>query len=91
MAESGDNAEFVCSVDANPIKADTIKWVRAGGDGNEAPAGLESRMITANVSNALYLTVRNVTAKDSGAFECVANNGVGKEVRNKTYLLVRGA
>ena len=37
----------------------------------------------------VLLTVLNATAEDSGLFWCVADNGIGKEVRNATYLLVR--
>ena len=39
----------------------------------------------------VLLTVLNVTAADSGSFDCVAENGVGGSVavRNQTYLLVR--
>ena len=31
-ASVGDNAEFSCMVDANPMTADTIKWTRDGFD-----------------------------------------------------------
>ena len=31
-ASPGDNAEFFCMVDANPMTADTIKWTRDGFD-----------------------------------------------------------
>ena len=29
-ASAGDNAEFFCMVDANPMTADTVKWTRRG-------------------------------------------------------------
>ena len=29
-ASAGDNAEFFCMVDANPMTADTVKWTRQG-------------------------------------------------------------
>ena len=35
----GENAEFFCVVDANPMDADTIKWTRSGFD-------MESRDVT---------------------------------------------
>ena len=48
--------------------------------------------VTTNVSESesVYLLVRNVSGADSGAFECVANNGVGQEAKNTSFLLVRG-
>ena len=39
--------------------------------------------------SVLMLTVVNATAEDTGAFACVADNGVGRAERNTTYLLVR--
>ena len=46
--------------------------------------------VSTNTSDRLYLLVRNVSAGDSGAFECAANNGVGQEAKNASFLLVRG-
>ena len=44
-ASAGDNAEFFCMVDANPMTADTVKWTRQGDgfdmearDGRRAPS-----------------------------------------------------
>jgi hypothetical protein len=79
----GENAELACFVDANPIKEDSIKWTRSGFD-------MDVRTISTNVSNAVYLLIKNVSAVDSGAFDCVANNGIGNEVKNSSFLLVRG-
>ncbi|XP_059087472.1 nephrin-like isoform X2 [Tigriopus californicus] len=81
VVKPGDNAEFSCFVDANPIKDDTIQWKREDFD--------MTRVTTTNISNIVYLTVKNVTDKDSGKFDCVANNGIGAEVKNSSFLLVR--
>ena len=59
------------------------------GKGMERREGL-FRTVSTNTSDRLYLLVRNVTADDSGAFECAANNGVGDEAKNASFLLVRG-
>ena len=83
MVNPGANAEFACFVNANPIAEDTIKWTRDGFD-------METRTVSTNISNAVYLTVKNVSSEDSGIFDCVANNGIGEEVKNSTFLLVRG-
>ena len=51
---------------------------------------LNCSTVTTDVSESVYLLVRNVSGADSGAFECVANNGVGQEAKNTSFLLVRG-
>ena len=79
----GENAELVCSVDANPIKIDTVKWLREGFD-------FEAKARLTNVSNTnFYLTVINVTEGDAGQFTCQVNNGIGETISNSTFLLVR--
>ena len=79
----GENAELVCSVDANPIKIDTVKWLREGFD-------FEAKTRLTNVSNInFYLTVINVTEGDAGQFTCQVNNGIGETISNSTFLLVR--
>ena len=79
----GENAELVCSVDANPIKIDTVKWLREGFD-------FEAKTRSTNVSNInFYLTVINVTEGDAGQFTCQVNNGIGETISNSTFLLVR--
>ena len=79
----GQNAELVCSVDANPIKIDTVKWLREGFD-------FEAKTRLTNVSNInFYLTVINVTEGDAGEFTCQVNNGIGETISNSTFLLVR--
>ena len=39
--------------------------------------------------NTLYLTITEATEADAGVFECVVNNGIGNEVRNATFLVVK--
>ena len=84
LVRPGDNAEFFCTVDANPINADTVKWTRDGFDFDA-----RSVLTFSNVTNSVYLVVKNVTGEDSGEFFCTANNGIGTEVKNSTFLLVR--
>ena len=83
MVNPGDNAEFACTVKANPINEDTIKWTREGFD-------MEARTVATKVDDVMFLTVKNVSSEDSGTFDCVANNGIGQELKNTTFLLVRG-
>ncbi len=84
MVRPGESAEFYCVVDSNPSGADHVEWKREGFD-----LAARSTSTYSEGSRSLYLVVRNVTADDSGEFECVANNGIGEEVRNKSFLLVR--
>ena len=76
-----ENAQMLCVIDANPIKDDTAKWSRSGFE--------SSRMKSVRDGNTFYLTVMNVTEEDAGEFTCTVKNGIGKEVKNKTYLLVK--
>ena len=84
MVRPGDNAEFACVADANPLTSSQISWKRDGFD-------MASRTVStfSNRSKALYLYIKDVKAEDSGSFACVVNNGVGDEVQNVTFLLVR--
>ncbi len=82
LVSAGENAELSCVVDANPIKVDSVKWTRE-------EFSMETRTTTWNASNVFYLVVHNVSAKDAGQFTCVVNNGIGKEVKNTSFLLVR--
>ena len=41
-ASPGDNAEFFCMVDANPMTAETIKWTRDGFDMESRDDGIVS-------------------------------------------------
>ena len=104
MVGPGEDALLECQVDASPLTRSTIRWERAGYDmaaKTKATTGLPATSTggadsgdggggSSNVGVVL-LTVLNVTAADSGSFECVAENGVGGSVvvRNQTYLLVR--
>jgi hypothetical protein len=85
MVSPQQNAQMLCVIDANPIKEDTAKWSRTSGYDKVD----STRMEFVRVKNTFYLTVLNVTEKDAGEFTCTVKNGIGKEVKNKTYLLVK--
>ena len=82
MVNPGQTAELICEVDANPITADTVKWTRDGFD-------FDGRTKITASGNKFYLNVINVTEADEGKFSCKVNNGIGDEVTNTTFLLVR--
>ena len=48
-ASPGDNAEFFCMVDANPMRPDTIKWTRDGFD-MESRDGIVSPIFSSPVA-----------------------------------------
>ena len=82
LVNPGQTAELICEVDANPITADTVKWTRDGFD-------FDGRTKITASGNKFYLNVINVTEADEGKFSCKVNNGIGDEVTNTTFLLVR--
>ena len=102
MVGQGEDALLECQVDASPLTHHTIRWERNGYDmasKTKTTTGLPSTTTGSDSEEdggdsnvgVVLLTVLNVTAADSGSFDCVAENGVGGSVavRNQTYLLVR--
>lgn len=45
--------------------------------------------MTSYKNNTFYLVVRGITRKDMGQFFCVADNGIGNEVSQPAYLVVK--
>ncbi|KAG8196288.1 hypothetical protein JTE90_023841 [Oedothorax gibbosus] len=66
----GEAAHLECSVDGNPLNEETITWKRKNSFG--VPLVYHNSEIGHSV-----LTILNVTRKDGGSFECIADNGVG--------------
>lgn len=92
----GEPALFECAVEANPMTSHTIRWERRATKDSDREYRMDSRtettkgLMTRKDEAALMLTVLNSTARDSGVFVCVADNGIGnREERNETFLLVR--
>lgn len=83
-AQAGENAEFFCAADGNPINEDTIKWTRSEFDMDRTVSTFF------NETKTTYLVVQNVTADDSGEFFCEVSNAIGETYKNSTFLLVRG-
>ncbi|GIY86492.1 nephrin [Caerostris extrusa] len=70
VVAEGDNAYFECSISANPITPDMIRWSTKGGN----VILRENQQFTENGRS--ILTLFNVTKQDSGSFECEAYNGI---------------
>ncbi len=96
LVSPGENAEFFCTVDGNPVSNKAIEWIKvtegSSDDSGEASSfDMAARTDTYFQNNSTsYLVVKNVSAQDAGRFACIAKNKIG-EVKNYTFLLVRGA
>lgn len=82
MVNEGSDAEFECRAAGNPLTTTTVSWRRAGFD-------MDGRTSQTPGVGVAYLLVREITRNDTGAFECVANNGIGQESIEQTWLVVK--
>lgn len=82
LVNENDDAELWCTIDAVPLSSEHVTWRRPG-------FPLESRTMTSYKNNTFYLVVRGITRKDMGQFFCVADNGIGNEVSQPAYLVVK--
>lgn len=107
LVEMGKTAYLECTVDANPITFDLIKWQRkpnyiensmddslestfsSSTLPNEAIAMDEERFKITLEENRSFLSVFNITESDSGAYECLASNGIGSPDKATTNLVVK--
>ena len=93
MVNPNETAQLMCTVDANPIANDTIKWVREGFDGLAGNADADDGKARVSTKwdggNTLYLTILNATETDAGEFDCVVDNGIGSQVKNTSFLVVK--
>ncbi|XP_015795287.1 nephrin isoform X2 [Tetranychus urticae] len=107
LVEMGKTAYLECTVDANPITADLIKWQRKPNYiENSMDDSLESTFSSSTLPNEFismdeerfkitleenrsFLSVFNITESDSGAYECLASNGIGSPDKATTNLVVK--
>lgn len=82
LVYEGEDANFVCEANGNPITEDMITWKRDDFD-------MSSRTKMTYIEGKSYLTIYNVSSKDVGEFQCIANNKLGKESIVSAYLLIR--
>lgn len=83
MVDEGSDAVLECKAAGNPLTTGTVTWRRDGFD-------MQGRTVLSSTQNGTaYLTVNDVARNDTGAFECVASNGVGGESVEKTWLVVK--
>ncbi|CAN7984404.1 unnamed protein product [Ixodes hexagonus] len=81
IVDAGSHAQLECEVDAKPFDEDTVSWRRQGFDMSRTRQTVKDRRA--------YLTVQNVSREDSGAFDCVAHNGIGEEAVKTANLIVK--
>lgn len=83
MVDEASDAVLECKAAGNPLAASSVTWRRDGFD-------MQGRTVLSTIQNGTaYLTVKDVTRNDTGAFECVASNGIGAESVEKTWLVVK--
>jgi len=87
MVGPGEPAHLECAAEGAPNAQ--MRWERAGYDMEGRTQTTAGSPSTSSSQQAILLTVVNATAADSGAFACVADNGVGPPARNLSILLVR--
>ncbi|XP_022244976.1 synaptogenesis protein syg-2-like isoform X2 [Limulus polyphemus] len=81
LANPGDDAQFECIVNGNPLTDDTIRWARSGFD------KLRTQVVSSRGHS--ILNVFNVSRKDAGEFHCLAYNGIGEETEARIQLVVK--
>jgi hypothetical protein len=82
MVNEGSNAYLVCQASGNPLTTTTVTWRREG-------LVLDERSVHSSDLGVAFLTIKEVNRNDTGAFECVADNGIGGQSIHKTWLAVR--
>ena len=82
MVNEGVDAYLECQATGNPLTKTTVSWHREGFD-------MDTRTEQTFGVGVAYLTVREVNRVDTGAFECIADNGIGQPTIQKTWLVVK--
>ena len=77
----GSDAKLKCQATGNPLTMTTVSWRREGYD-------LDGRTVQSSNIGLTYLSVKKVNRNDTGAFECVAGNGIGGQSTTEIWLLV---
>ncbi|XP_054709011.1 nephrin-like [Uloborus diversus] len=77
----GESAHLECTADGNPMGESTISWRRRD--------RLDKPFVSLNseIGHSL-LIIGNITRRDAGILECVADNGVGKPSIAATQIVV---
>ncbi|XP_053200672.1 nephrin-like isoform X2 [Panonychus citri] len=104
LVDIGKTAYLECTVDANPITKDLIKWQRKPNyvedslesfttlptfDSDSVTMSDNERFKITILDNRSFLSVFNVSESDSGAYECLASNGIGSPDSATTNLIVK--
>jgi len=99
VVDETKDAHFECKVDAKPSTKDMISWKRRksktyeGFESDQEDVVYEemdlNRIQQTLEKNKSYLIIYNVSQSDSGAFDCIAFNGVGEKVTSTVNLVVK--
>ncbi|XP_071044210.1 nephrin-like [Parasteatoda tepidariorum] len=74
----GDTTQLECTAEGKPLDENAIIWMREG---------LSLKSSSTDIGRSV-LILNNVTRKDGGVVECVANNNVGHPSRRKAQITV---
>lgn len=80
---SEENAQLYCTVEGSPLKEEHVTWK------NKNLKDLEVRTTRTFKNSTSYLVVHAPSREDAGVFQCVVNNGIGKEAAKPVHLLVK--
>ncbi|XP_039278760.1 nephrin [Nilaparvata lugens] len=78
----GEDGEFWCQVEGNPISAENISWRR------DKKPDIGQRMETIFRNNTSTMLLHAVTKDDIGPYNCVVGNGLGNQTSKSTYLVL---
>ncbi|CAG2110914.1 unnamed protein product, partial [Medioppia subpectinata] len=86
ITESGESVQLYCLCVANPMSDEIIRWRREGNSNFIK----EERIDAQNERGKSVLSIFNVSAdRDSGVYECRANNGIGVEAVERVQVLIK--
>ena len=71
-----------CNATGNPVP--TISWTKNG-----SPVNITDNSRIRFLKDNKQLTIPNVNRRDSGEYQCVANNSVGNDTSNVAALIVQ--
>ncbi|XP_063835240.1 nephrin [Ostrinia nubilalis] len=83
IPNQNEDAVLSCTATGNPLNSEHIRWQRKNYDMSSKTVIFEPKNSTS------YLTIPKATREDVGNFQCIVNNGVGKETKQDVMLVVK--
>ena len=83
MVKPEEDAQLYCTVDGNPLSEENVTWKAKNFK------KLDARTTRKFTNSTSYLLVHSPTREDTGAFQCIVNNGIGNETSKSVHLLIK--